>query len=334
MSLEILSPGLLSTVQDLGRRGYQKEGIIVSGAMDAFALRTANLLVGNLDKAAGIEITLMGPQIRFTADHLISITGADLSPTVDGKPLKMWRPVRVPKGSTLSFGKPVRGCRAYLAVAGSFELPPVLGSLSTYLRAGLGGMAGRALQAGDVIPCQHPPEASGLIFPELGKSADTFKAATWSPDPALYAPQDEDPAVIRVIKGPEYELFSAKSREYLWGEKFQVTPQSDRMGYRLQGVKLRLAEEKELLSSAVSFGTVQVPAEGHPIVLMADHQTTGGYPRIAQVISADFSSMAQLVPGKKIRFREVTLEEAHQLYFEQEQKIEQIKRAIELKKWK
>ncbi|MDX5481029.1 MAG: biotin-dependent carboxyltransferase family protein, partial [Hymenobacteraceae bacterium] len=177
MSLEILSPGLLTTVQDLGRHGFQKDGIIVSGAMDAFALRFANLLVGNPDKAAGIEITLMGPQIRFTADHLISITGADLSPTVDGSPLKMWRPVRVAKGSTLSFGKPVRGCRAYLAVAGSFELPPVLGSLSTYLRAGLGGMAGRALQAGDVIPCQHPPEASGLIFPELGKSADTFKAA-------------------------------------------------------------------------------------------------------------------------------------------------------------
>ncbi|WP_018477172.1 5-oxoprolinase subunit C family protein [Pontibacter roseus] len=332
MSLEILKPGLLTTVQDRGRYGYQREGIMVGGAMDTFALRVANLLVGNAQNQASLEITLAGPTIRFSQDHLIALTGADLSPTLDGEPLKQWRTLYVKEGSTLAFGEPKSGCRTYLAVSGGFAIPAVMGSYSTSLRAGIGGLEGRALKAGDRIPCTGitPTGIALLREPATTFSNGTYTYTNWTPDPQLYPNYHPNPT-LRAIRGAEYELFSESSKALIWSERFQVSPQSDRMGYRLQGVTISLAEHSDLISSAVTFGTVQVPPEGQPIVLMADHQTTGGYPRIAQVISADLPILAQVVPGQTIDLVEVTLEEAQQLYVRQEQHIAQLERAIQLK---
>ena len=332
MSLEILKPGLLTTVQDTGRYGYQKDGIIGSGAMDTFALRAANLLAGNEPGQAALEITLAGPVIRFNGNHLLALTGADLSPTINGKPAKMWRPLYVQAGSILEFGQPKTGCRTYLAVSGGFNIAPVMGSYSTYLRAALGGFKGRALQAGDLIPCKATTSQGIALLGETATATDTqgYTYTSWTPDPQLYPDYRISPTV-RAIKGHEFELFTSLSQEQIWTERFQVSTQSDRMGYRLQGVSLYLKEPAALISSAVTFGTVQVPPEGRPIVLMADRQTTGGYPRIAQVITADLPILAQVVPGQTIGFEEVTLEEAQQLYLRQEQHLEQLERAIHLK---
>jgi len=332
MCLNIISPGLLTTIQDLGRHGYQKDGIIVSGAMDTFALRAANLLVGNQETEAGIEVTLKGPKVFFSQRQLIAITGADLSPTINGLPVKGWRPLYVDEGSILEFGAAVSGCRAYIAVAGGFDLPKVMGSQSTYLRAGIGGLEGRALQLGDTLPCRGIPDKMEAFLRHLtGPPHESpWVQTNWSVDSSLYV-RHEEPQQLRVIKGPEYLLFSEQSQQDFWRMAYQVTAQSDRMGYRLLGTRLSLATEAEMISSAVTFGTVQVPPEGSPIVLMADHQTTGGYPRIAQVISADFSKLAQLVPRNKIQFREVTLEEAQSLYIRQEKNLEKLRGALYFK---
>ncbi|UYZ59691.1 5-oxoprolinase subunit C family protein [Hymenobacter latericus] len=334
MSFSIISPGLLTTVQDLGRVGYQKQGIIVSGAMDATALRLANLLVGNPENTAGLELTLLGPKIRFEADHLLALTGADLSPAIDGEPVRMWRPMLVRTGAVLSFGAPRAGSRAYLAVAGGLTLPSVLGSLSTYLRAGLGGLQGRALRKGDVVPCAEPTPNTAALMQTLASSAEAlgrrWAEASWAPDATLL-PRYESSIEVRVTTGPEYHLFSAESQENLWAEEYSLSTESDRMGYRLLGPGLALEQAQELLSSAVTFATVQVPAGGLPIVLMADHQTAGGYPRIVQVITADFSRLAQLPLGGKIRFREVTLAEAQQLYLQHERQLRALREGIQLK---
>jgi antagonist of KipI len=317
MGLSILSPGLLTTVQDLGRIGYQKEGIIVSGAMDTLALRVANLLVGNKEDMAGLEITLLGPKIQFEADHLIALTGADLAPTIDGQPVKMNRPIFVRAGGVLKFAPQGSGCRAYLAVAGSIDVPEVLGSFSTYLRAGIGGWQGRALKAGDILPCRQPTAGSKELWQQLSviTPSKAWAQASWSPSPELYSSPQSEPQ-IRAIQGPEYDLFSTVSQREFWQQEFTVTLASDRMGYRLRGAgaALVLTQPAEMLSSAVTFGTVQVPTDGNPIVLLADHQTTGGYPRIAQVITADFSQLAQVPPGGKFRLQEVSLVVAQRLY--------------------
>ncbi|MDO7851225.1 5-oxoprolinase subunit C family protein [Hymenobacter convexus] len=329
MSLSILRPGLLSTVQDLGRFGYQQEGIIVSGAMDACALRVANLLVGNAENAAVLEITLLGPLIRFEADHLIALTGAHLSPTLNSQPVGLHRPVWVAAGTELDFGVPVAGSRAYLAVAGGVAVAPVLGSRSTYLRASFGGLHGRALRAGDVLPGAHPTPAGQRIIAALAATASSriWMQATWTPGLALCPTPLPNPT-IRAVAGPEYEQFTPASQQAFWQQPFTVTPDSDRMGYRLQGPPLQRHTSAELLSSAVTFGTVQVPAGGQPIVLMADHQTTGGYPRIAQVISVDFSALAQVRPGQLVYFQEVSLAEAQALYLAREQELRALRRGI------
>ena len=332
MSLEILKPGMLTTVQDTGRRGFQKDGILVSGAMDTIALRIGNLLAGNPENTAALEITLSGPKIQFTQEHLIAITGADLSATINGEQLKLWRPVLVTKGSILEFGAPRVGCRTYLAVAGGLSVPNVLGSSATYLQAGFGGYKGRALQAGDMV--QVNPGNTLLTAYAKTLAAKSIAGAPvhapWSIAPQLYPGYTNAP-VIRTLRGPEYDLFTDESKVYFWENEFLISTQSDRMGYRLQGSSLVLKEPVELLSSAVTSGTVQVPSEGNPIILMADHQTTGGYPRLAQVISADLPILAQLAPGKKLRFTEVSLEQAQRLYIHQEQLIEKIQQTLHLK---
>ncbi len=332
MSISILQPGLLTTVQDLGRPGYQQAGLVVGGALDATALRVANMLVGNSPQAAALEITLLGPRLRFEASHLLAIAGAHLSPTLDGRPVSLHRPVWVRAGTELAFGKPVAGSRAYLAVAGGLDVPLVLGSRATYLRAGLGGWHGRALQAGDSLPV-GPPSAVGERLTQLLAPASPTRAwapAPWTPGPPL-GPTPAPEPLLRAVRGPEYGQFSAASQRAFWHEPFEVTPAADRMGYRLHGPALARLTGSELLSSAVTLGTVQVPAGGQAIVLLADCQTTGGYPRLAQVITADFSALAQLRPGQRCRFGEVTLAEAQALYLAHERRLRALPRAIYLK---
>ncbi|HET9506052.1 MAG TPA: biotin-dependent carboxyltransferase family protein [Hymenobacter sp.] len=332
MSLSILRTGLLTTVQDLGRPGYQHLGVVVGGALDALALRVANLLVGNAEGAAGLEITLLGPTIRFEADYLIALTGADLSPTLNGQPAPLHRPVAVRAGAVLAFGAARVGCRAYLAVAGGLAVPPVLGSRSTYLRAGLGGWHGRALHAGDELPVGALSLGAQRLW-QLLRPADlpaSWVTTRWLPSPAL-CPRPHAQPIIRAVRGPEYEQFGEASRQAFWRESFAITPAADRMGYRLQGPALTRDVPTELLSSAVTFGTVQVPPGGQPIVLLADAQTTGGYPRLAQVISADFGALAQARPGQALRFQAVSLCEAQALYLAQERRLRALRRAVEFK---
>lgn len=316
MGIKVIKAGMLSTIQDLGRKGYRKEGVIESGAMDKDALRMGNLILGNEETEAALECTLTGPSVLFESDALIAITGADLSPELDGVPVEMWRPIVVVKGAVLSFGEAVTGCRAYLALQGGFDLPEVLGSHSTYLRAGFGGFEGRALKKNDRI-------AFNLDVPVLPEQLN------WSVSRSLYDPLN--PRLIRVMKGPEFELFQEKSLAGLFLNDFKITNAADRMGYQLEGPILQLKTAKEMLSSAVAFGTIQVTAQGNPIVLMADHQTTGGYPRILQVLSIDLGKLAQLRPGELIQFELLTLKQAQKLLISREEEMKQLQQSLTFK---
>jgi antagonist of KipI len=337
MGLRILKPGLLTHVQDSGRWGYQKEGMLVSGAMDDSALRLANLLVGNPEGAAALELSLLGPHILFEEDYLIALSGFPFSASIEGRAVVPNRPLWVKRGSLLKIGAARAGCRAYLAVSGSFDLPLLLGSRATYLRGGLGGFQGRALQAGDLLPCCGPSERAAALIEQLKEKGGrkSFVQASWglaeaASFPLASSPGDA-PLLLRAMRGPEWDLFRTESQQAIWESPFLLSPQSDRMGLRLQGTMLALKEAGELLSSAVTMGTVQVPAGGQPIVLGADRQTTGGYPRIAQVISADFSILAQARPGSRLQFQEVSLAQAQQLALQQHRQLGQLALAIALK---
>ncbi|GGH88651.1 antagonist of KipI [Pullulanibacillus pueri] len=330
--IEILKPGLLSSIQDLGRFGYQKFGVIVSGVMDQLAHRLANLLVGNLETAPTLELTLLGPSIAFKEEALIAICGGDLSPIIDGKPVRMWRPIYVKAGSNLIFGPCRSGCRAYLAVAGGFDIPKVMESYSTYIRAGIGGFKGRALKGGDNIPFGQRSSWANRMIEGLApeKKAAGVVEFSWSVAPDVLPLLESEPK-LRVMAGRQAHLFDHNSREKLFTEPFTISPQSDRMGYRLSGPQLKLETPEELISEAVTFGTIQVPSNGNPIILLADRQTTGGYPKIGQVITVDLPKIAQLKPGDKVRFQKVSQEEAQQLLLERELKIQQLKNGILLR---
>lgn len=330
--LQIDKEGLQTTVQDLGRNGFQKYGVIASGVMDPYAHRLANIMVGNEETKATIEITLMGPKITFLADCLFALTGANLSPAIDGVQLKMWRPILVRKGSKLTFGKPVCGCRTYMAVAGGIDVPEVMGSQSTYLRASIGGFNGRALQKGDVIPIADAPQHVQGFIDRLAKDVKdtTFVQAEWTLNSEAI-PTYEKEATVRVTEGRQAYLFDEKSQKDFLEQSYQVTSDSDRMGYRLKGTKLTLKEPKELLSEAVSFGSIQVPPDGQPIILMADRQTTGGYPKIGTVVTVDLPKVSQLKPGEKIRFEKTSLEEAQRALIEQRKLIDELSKSISLK---
>lgn len=328
--MRVAKPGLLTTVQDTGRHGFQKYGVVVGGAMDAFALRAANLLVGNAEEAAGLEITMLGPELRWESSALISVCGGDLSPSLDGVPIPLWRTVYAPKGSVLRFGARKEGCRAYLAVAGGLDVPVVMNSRSTYLRAGVGGHRGRPLREGDRIGIgAWSARSRSLLQRFAGSEKEAVAVSPWYVSAAMRPGYSPEPTV-RVVESAERSWFDAESAFRFYHESFTVLPQSDRMGYRLSGPRLQARRKQQLLSSAVAFGTIQVPADGNPIVLMADRQTTGGYPRIAQVITTDLPVLAQVPLGGKIRFRPVSLEEAQQRYVDRERAIETLKNGISI----
>ena len=338
MSIEVLKPGPLSSLQDLGRTGVQRFGVIASGVMDEWSHRVANLLAGNAADEASLEITLMGPSLLFHQDALIAIVGADLSPRIGDQALPMSEPVRVPAGSRLDFGRRVFGCRAYLAVHGGFAVPAVMGSRSTYLRAGFGGLQGRALRKGDRLPIAPDAVGSGgppIDFALAGAphpGVPQHPGVHPHPGVHLHPAVHPHPAVherpIRVIRGQQWSRFSAEAQARLFESPFVVNLNSDRMGYRLDGPGLALLEPFEMISEAVGFGTVQVPPDGQPIVLMADRQTTGGYPKIASVASVDLPLLAQRVPGETLRFAPVTLDEAQALYLEREREFARIRQLI------
>ena len=300
-TLEIKEPGLLTTVQDLGRYGYQRFGVPVSGAMDTFSLKTGNLLLGNDEGAAGLEMTVLGPRVRFLAETWIAITGANLSPALDGEPIPRWTAVKVPADCDLSFQGASDGMRSYLAVAGGIDVPVIMGSRSTYVKAALGGLEGRALKAGDVLRVLEPgfePVERGL--PEH-----------------LSAPVYGHNHEIRVVLGPQDRAFTADGTKTFLGSVYTVSIQSDRMGYRLEGPAIESADGPDIVSDGIPFGAVQIPGNGRPIILLADRGTTGGYAKIATVVSSDLGRLSQAMPGDTITFKNVTVEESHRLLREQ-----------------
>jgi len=303
VALEVLEGGMLTTVQDLGRYGCQRYGVPVAGAMDPFALQAGNALVGNSLGEAALEITIVGPKLRATASCLIAVTGADLSLRVNGRPLPSWMAVFVRRGWVIEFGERKRGCRAYLAVAGGIDVPPIMGSKSTYLRGGFGGFEGRALKKGDIISTGpaafHLPSLAGNEFP-----ADRI-------------PDYNDTPEVRVVLGPQDDHFSEEGIATFLSSAYNVSPTSDRMGYRLQGPEIAHKGGADIISDGIALGSVQVPADKQPIVMMADRQTTGGYPKIATVISADIPLLAQCMPGAStVTFKAITVEEAQACYRE------------------
>ncbi|GKV70493.1 KipI antagonist [Sporosarcina sp. NCCP-2716] len=327
MTILVLDGGLLTTVQDLGRNGSQKFGVIVSGAMDTYSTRIANLLVGNQQDEAVLEITLVGTKLEFEKDTVISLTGADLQAKLNEETIAMWRPVTVKKGDILTCGFAIEGCRAYLALAGGVDVPVVMGSKSTYMAAGIGGFEGRPLQQGDCVStgsCQTDTEEM------INRIIHRSTPATWSV-PASSLIKLHKNQTIRFLRGSEYDAFAEESRKAFITESYTLTPQSNRMGVRLEGPPVQLKEKLELLSEGVTYGTIQIPPNGKPIVLMADRQTTGGYPKIGQVITADLSSLAQCKPGDSVQFIEVTLEDAEAELLRKEKLIEEIQIGIKQK---
>ncbi|WP_404460028.1 biotin-dependent carboxyltransferase family protein [Sutcliffiella horikoshii] len=294
---QVMKPGLLTTVQDLGRTGYQEFGMVVAGAMDNYALQIGNLLVGNDKGEAALEVTIMGPELKALEDVVVAICGGNLSPKVNGKQAPMWKSFKVKKGELIEFGRPVEGARAYICVEGGFDVPVVMGSKSTYLKAQIGGFQGRALEKDDVLYGDPSNEAA------TGRSIHRGEIPSYKKE-----------IEIRVCLGPHLDAFHESSVETFLFSTYEVTPQSDRMGYRLKGPKIEHKTSADIISEAIPLGGIQVPADGSPILLMADRQTTGGYTRIATVISYDIPLLAQAQPGTQIRFREVTVEEAQTLY--------------------
>jgi antagonist of KipI len=294
--IEVIKPGIFTTVQDLGRWGYQRYGIGTAGALDSFALTAGNLLLGNGEEAAGLEITFAGPLLKFHQNTLVAITGADLNPRLNGQPLPNWTVCSVSAGSILSFGPRKSGVRAYLTVWGGIAVPPIMGSRSTYLLGHFGGLEGRPLKAGDLLPLPPCP----FKGPELaGRSLPISLHPAYQRNPCL-----------RVILGPFADYFSAEGQEAFLTSTYTITPQSDRMGYRLHGTPITRAINEELITCGLANGTMQVPPDGQPILLLADRQTIGGYPIIATVINADLPLAAQCAPGDKLRFQATTLREA------------------------
>ena len=337
MTITVLKPGALSQLQDLVRYGYQRFGVVVGGAMDEWSHRVANALVGNDEHEATIEITLTGPSLRFDAPARVAICGADLSPRVDGEggthALPHGRPVDIAAGSQLRFGARVAGVRAYLAVAGGLDVPPVMGSRSTFIRGGFGGIEGRALRKGDVLRVGGRTAAPAPVAAAAAENAASTRAArTLSVPPAsVIVPVVQVAPVqpIRIIAGRHWEVFTAEARRLVREAEFRIGAQSDRMGYRLEGPLLERARHVELISEAVTFGTVQVPPDGQAIILMADRQTTGGYPRIASVASIDLGLLAQMTAPQALRFTLVTLVEAQRLYVAREREYSELRQALE-----
>jgi urea carboxylase len=329
VTVEVVKPGLLSTLQDLGRFGYQRFGVVAGGVMDEWSHRIANALVGNAPDEATLECTLLGPSLRFDDAAVIAICGADLSPRIGDEALPQETPIRVAPGTRLDFGPRKAGCRAYLAIGGGYRVAPVMGSRSTFLRGAFGGFHGRALRSGDMLDAGGCDERTlSPPFRSLPCGADVLAAPpATSAHPMARAAADC--SLVRVIAGSQWAMFTEEARRDFLAAEFRVSPQSDRMGYRLEGPALALKASLEMISEAVGFGTIQVPPDGRPIVLMADRQTTGGYPKLASVASVDLPLLAQMPPQHRLRFALVSLDEAQALYLAREREFRRFASALD-----
>ncbi|NQT05554.1 MAG: biotin-dependent carboxyltransferase [Dehalococcoidia bacterium] len=305
---EVIQPGPLTTIQDLGRSGYQQFGVPTSGALDNYAFRVGNLLVGNAEGAASLEITLPGCQLRALRETMIAIAGAELAATINGEPASVWESRLLKRGDVLSFPRLNSGCRAYLAVTGSIAVPLVMQSASTYTRAGIGGFGGRPLRKGDIL--------------QSNKNTASAKVARM---PSEYIPVYGNRIALRVILGPQDDLFTEEGISTFLSSEYIVSTQADRMGYRLEGPRIQHREGADIISDGIPLGAIQVPGDGLPIILLVDRQTTGGYTKIATTVSVDIPRIAQAKPGDKINFQQVDEEQAVTLLKKYEQQMETIK---------
>ncbi|HVT74753.1 MAG TPA: biotin-dependent carboxyltransferase family protein [Lacunisphaera sp.] len=318
-------PGLLTTVQDLGRPGYQRYGIVVGGALDRLAARAANLIVGNDDNAAVLEMAQTGPELHFARETLVAWCGGDFDARVGNEPLPPDRAVRIAAGETVGFGFARAGLRAWLAIAGGIDEPTVLGSRSTYRRAGVGGHRGRPLVEGDELKVLPAGERAGLVLAAL--RGQHRRATTWTVRPDTLG-QPAAAGVVRAVRGPEWEWFGPEAQHVFFAATWKATREADRMGVRLDGPALALARPREMISAAVNAGVVQVPPAGRPIVLLPSRQSIGGYPRLAAVAAADVRRFAQLRPGDPVRFQEISLAEAHRLYLARERDLNRVRTGL------
>ncbi|UCH21032.1 MAG: biotin-dependent carboxyltransferase family protein [Deltaproteobacteria bacterium] len=310
-AFSVLTPGAFTTVQDRGRYGFQQMGIPVSGVLDAFAFRAANMLVGNPETSAVLEITVMGPRLEILNKADVAITGAEMGMTLNDQPMEGWKSISANSGDILDIHQVKSGCRAYLAVSGGIDVPVVLGSRSTYVGGKLGGYLGRPLKAGDVI-----------------QSVEAKPLSATRKFPSDLIPKHPPEILIRAIPGPQDDFFQ-DGLETLFQSDFMVSAKADRMGYRLQGpnIKLREGMPKSIISEPTMPGGVQIPADEQPIILLVE-QTVGGYTKIVTVISTDLPKVAQATPGDTIRFEKVTLETAHSLYRERQKLLRDLEERL------
>src|SRR5712692_3470552 len=300
--IQVQSPGLLTTVQDLGREGFGPMGVSPSGAADPISLRIGNRLVGNSEGAAGLEMTLLGGTFVFPEGAALALAGSDFGATLNAAPINPWTSVEVKRGQTLRVGPTRSGARCYLCVQGGIEVAPLLGSASTHLLSGLGGHEGRALRKGDLL--------------KIGEAKESCrKRAVAANGLKVLLPRK----ILRVTPGPQSDWFPESSQRIFYSSAYRVAEESNRMGLRLEGAPLREGADGEMISEGVSLGAVQIAAGGLPIILFVEQQTTGGYAKIANVISADLSSLGQLRPRDEIRFERVDWETARSLLKEQEE---------------
>ncbi len=306
-AFEVLAPGGFTTVQDKGRFGFQQMGVPVCGVLDTFSSDTANLLVGNDSDRAVLEITVMGPTLKFLSSMDIAVTGAKMDMTLNDQPTEQWRSIRVKPGDVLTVSQVQTGCRACLAVTGGIKVPPVMGSCSTYVGGGFGGFMGRPLTAGDILDAHKAP----LLARERVV-------------PKALVPEYPSHVLLRAVPGPQDGFFD-QGATTLFTTRYMVTPRADRMGYRLQGEKIPIKQgmPKSIVSETSMPGSIQIPADEQPIILLVE-QTVGGYAKIATVISTDIPKVAQATPGDTISFERIDLKTAHQIYRDEKKKLAQI----------
>ena len=312
MGIRVLKAGMLTTVQDLGRNGYQSQGFSVAGVMDVRSFKIANLLLDNPENEAVLEFTLIGPTLQFTSDTIIAITGGDFQPTVNGEPAPMYTALYMKRGDILKFGSARTGSRGYIAFSSYLNIPVVMGSRCTNLKSSLGGFKGRKLQAGDYIG-----------FRIKRRYLPFFLSRKLEPDHF-----DDVQAELRVVMGPQDDLFSRQGLETFLTQEYTVTSDFDRMGCRLEGPFIAPKKGSDIISDGIAFGSIQVPAHGKPIILLADRQTTGGYGKIATVASVDIPKLVQRKTDHKIRFRAISVEEAQELYLNEIRELDAMRKTI------
>jgi antagonist of KipI len=324
MNATIARAGLLTTVQDLGRTGLRQFGVSLGGALDAHALRVANLLVGNNESDAALEITFGRLQLRFADERIVAWGGGEFDVCIGSTPLPEGHSVFIEQGEKLEIDRPKTGCRLWLAISGGIDVPLALGSRSTDLRANFGGFNGRPFCDGEELPLGTNSERAKILISKLRGE----KIARWKPPHEWSSPARAEP-VLRVARGADWDRFNSSTHFALTSDPFSVSPDSDRMGVRFEGPELQRSRTADLVSEPVAPGTVQVPPSGQPILLLGDCQTIGGYPKIAHMITVDFPAAAQLRAGDCVRFREVSLADAHRLLIERERNLEQFRRGLQ-----